>query len=1081
MKKSIAYILVFIMVFSLVPPMLVNAAGMVSLSNVLTAATALKAYVETYHSMPETVTVGSEELTPAQYVKIAGDAVMDLYEGNTVTSYEIEEVLTPQNPVDDVAKTFKMYRDAEAAQAAGVRRSYNYYCEMLGRCSKFIEDNAGLAPNYCVFQTNRNTTYKVGFFNLVYLGSRALAYYDANGRLPNYVEAAPWSEITSGSTTPSVTVKPTAKPTPVPTIPPTPRPTEVPLPTEAPSKAFSNNLFVVAATRVYRAIKLNKQLPTYVALGNVRFDMSSFLEAMARTVINISNGKQSEKTEYYVRYRAEQSGESLTSGIIELSEYISVAENIVKYYEATNMAVSYADTSLGNMSFESLVLLYSNILASYDKNGTLAKTASVKPWGDITGTVLPAPIPTEQVSYPQTTPETETEDVLYISASDLMESAKRVKLSIETNKALPPYIAMGAKRINIPDFFGAVSLLLENIDLVNVPMFELEAPEFSAENLRGTSLSNEEYTKAIQRTRQFIEYNAMVPSFVSTQAGDISYEALIYIFTSLLAELADKGSLPQSINITSWSEMTGNPLPTPMPTSEVTPVPTPTPTPVPTVVPVPTAETSYNIEGDTFKSGAIGTNGAVSSSSAYSSKIGLDILKKGGNAVDAAVATMFAVGLCEPSGSSVGGGGLSVIYLKDQNKYLVFDYMAQTPKAVGSTSNNSNMMCIPGMVHGAISMLEKYGTMTLEEILNPVIDLARAGFIIDAEFVYRSTQLDTKYSYPTNLFTKDVDGNKLTAGAVVANPDLADTLELIRDGGIEAFYNSDFTDNMVSYLQSIGSTITKSDFQQYTSLEREPLTTTYRGYKVYAGSGTAQGGSRVVSMLNKMSNYPMSSYGHDSAQAVRTTAVGFGMTSRGSSLGVKEDLLNLLDDVVPYDNKTTTMLTTYDQWGNAVAANVTLGKNYGCSVAVPGTGFCFNSGMTTSTMESLSRVQSTMSPCIVANTNGKPMIIVGSPGDQAIITATAITISNILDFGMNVCQAVNAPRFFGYALTSSMTIETRYSASTLQTLRDWGYSLTTYEGEYSSGVGCVSAIHIKEDGTIMSAADHRREYMSFAY
>ena len=122
-----------------------------------------------------------------------------------------------------------------------------------------------------------------------------------------------------------------------------------------------------------------------------------------------------------------------------------------------------------------------------------------------------------------------------------------------------------------------------------------------------------------------------------------------------------------------------------------------------------------------------------------------------------------------------------------------------------------------------------------------------------------------------------------------------------------------------------------------------------------------------------------------------------------------------------------------------------------------------------------------MSPCIVANKSDKPMIIVGSPGDNAIITATVQTISNIIDHGMNVCQAVDAPRFFGYSGTSEMSVETRFSAATLAQLSNWGYTLLMDKGDYSMGVGCVSAIHVADDGTIMSAADHRREYMSFAY
>lgn len=483
--------------------------------------------------------------------------------------------------------------------------------------------------------------------------------------------------------------------------------------------------------------------------------------------------------------------------------------------------------------------------------------------------------------------------------------------------------------------------------------------------------------------------------------------------------------------------------------------------------------------GDDFGTGGVGTHGAVSSSSSYASQIGLEIMQAGGNAIDAAVATMFAVGLCEPSGSGLGGGGLGVIYLADRDEYIVMDYMSQTPNNPPSSGSGGRKICIPGMLYGAVTMLNDYGTMTLAQVLNPVINLARNGFIVSEEFCYRLTFLNPYNSYTEDLF-KNASGNSCQPGDLYKNEDLANTLEMIRDGGLQSFYNSSFTTTMANYIQSIGGTITKADFAQYTSMVRAPLTTNYRGYTVYTGSGTAQGGSRVRSMLNSMSGSNLSAYNRDSAQVVKLTAVAFGMRSLGS-MGYKDDILNILPEDAPgYDDKTTTMLVTCDQSGNMAAMNITLGDNYGAQVAVPGTGFCFNSGMGTSTGVSLSRIQSTMSPTIVAYGNGKPMLGVGSPGDQAIITATAITISNIIDFNMNVCQAINAPRFFGNANSSAMTIESRYSASTRTALSNMGYSLSAGDA-WSKGVGCVAAIHVLPDGTIHSGADIRRAYMSYAY
>ena len=434
--------------------------------------------------------------------------------------------------------------------------------------------------------------------------------------------------------------------------------------------------------------------------------------------------------------------------------------------------------------------------------------------------------------------------------------------------------------------------------------------------------------------------------------------------------------------------------------------------------------------------------------------------------MDAAVATIFAVGLCEPSGSSLGGGGITVIYLADEDKYITMDYM------VGGTG--SGPAGIPGIPLGAVTMLENYGTMELEEILAPVIKLAREGFAVTNTFCKKSTLVgDKEGTYLHSLFRNN--GEYFREGDIFKNEDLANMLQAISDNGIEYFYDSEFTDELCEYMQSKGCTMTREDFAAYEVFEDVPRVGEYRGYTIYTGSGTATGGASVLDMLDKMEQYDISLLGHDHAETVRITATAFGIRP-SSSLNEKTlfSFDELTQDIDWFDTKSTTMLVTYDKYGNMVSSNNTLGANFGSEIAMPGTGFC----MSSRNCSVGGRVSSTMSPSIVAHNDGTPMLGVGSPGNSAIITATAITISNIIDFDMNVIEAIHAPRLYGSG--STITIEARYSDHVKAELSDMGFVLYAKD-DFSDGVGCVSAIYVDEDGTIYSGADIRREYMSYAY
>ena len=548
--------------------------------------------------------------------------------------------------------------------------------------------------------------------------------------------------------------------------------------------------------------------------------------------------------------------------------------------------------------------------------------------------------------------------------------------------------------------------------------------------------------------------------------------------------------------------------------------------------------------GDDYATGSVGDYGATACANPVAAQIGVEILKAGGNAVDAAVAMIYAVGLLEPAASGMGGAGQMVIYLKAENRYLVLEYMTQAPGAAIageiSTDTSSNppsveSLAIPGIVHGTMTALEKYGSgnLTRRQVLQPVIDLARNGFTLPQRW---NTNIEGRYEnlsaypYTLNLYTDD--GFTYANGQTIYNKDLADTLDVIADGGKEAFYNSDFTQKMVDYIQSIGGILTREDFAQYETKEREAISTTYRGKTVYTVGGPSNGGVALLEMLNIMENFDMAALGHDSMEAVKVTADAYAMAEMdGVAYMADPDYYNLpveemiskeyakeraskitLDTYLKNakkgnltvtlsetgeavaaattpDQGGTTHLAVMDKDGNVVSTTNTNGINFGSAVAVPGTGFVFSAhlgNLTNSPSAKVNRlmpyirVRSTICPSIVADENGVPFMAVGSPGNWALVSAVAITISNVIDYDMNVAEAVNAPRVYRDQNSKNLTIESRYSQETMDKLTELGFTLNN-EGELGSHVGCVAAIYHGADGKYYAAADYRRFYGSAAY
>ncbi len=552
---------------------------------------------------------------------------------------------------------------------------------------------------------------------------------------------------------------------------------------------------------------------------------------------------------------------------------------------------------------------------------------------------------------------------------------------------------------------------------------------------------------------------------------------------------------------------------------------------------------TYEWASDIFGTGAVGTNGAAACASPIAAQIAVDILEQGGNAVDAAVAMIYAVGLLEPAATGIGGAGQMNVYLAEENKYITIEYLTQAPGAAIAdtidTSSSDNppsvqSIAIPGQVYGTLTALENWGTMTAAEVLAPVIKLAREGFPVTERW---NTNIEGRYEnlsaydYTLGLYTDE--GFLYSVGDIITNNDLADTYELIANEGIKGFYDSDFTDKMVQYIQSLGGILTREDFAQYKAVIREPISTTYRGYTVYTVNGPSTGGAALLEALNVLENFDLASYGANSAETVNLMAEAFTLgykdgnaymsdptyydcpvetiiskeyaaeraakvnpNSKAKMQGagrLKVSLNATGQEVVAsnaIDQGGTSHMVVADKYGNVVSTTNTNGINFGSAVAVPGTGFIFTahlSNLNNSSTASVNmlmpyiKVCSTICPTIVADETGKPVLVLGSPGNWALVSAALATIVNYVDFGMDIAEAVNAPRIWKDGMTiKDLYIEGGYSEETISAVEAMGYNVLDSNMEYSSHVGNVAAIEIK-DGMFYAIGDNRRHYGAAAY
>ncbi|NTS33025.1 gamma-glutamyltransferase [Phyllobacterium sp. BT25] len=525
-------------------------------------------------------------------------------------------------------------------------------------------------------------------------------------------------------------------------------------------------------------------------------------------------------------------------------------------------------------------------------------------------------------------------------------------------------------------------------------------------------------------------------------------------------------------------------------------------------------------------------HGMVVTAQHLASDVGVEVLKNGGNAVDAAVAVGYALAVVYPTAGNIGGGGFMTIRMKD-GKTAFLDFRERAPLAAkrtmylddkgnivkGASTDGYLAIGVPGSVMGFETARAKYGTKPREELIGPAIRFARDGFELDQGDVASlqdGAETLAKDKTAAAVFLKP-DGKTYSIGETLVQSDLAATLSAISEKGPDAFYKGATADAIVKASEAGGGVLAKADFEQYSVRELEPVKCNYRGYDIVSSPPPSSGGVIICEILNILEGYPLGYLGYGSAETVHTMveAMRYAYVDRNTTLGdpdfVDNPVSKLLDKkyakeirdkISPFkagvsqklmpkgfgESKETTHYSIVDDEGNAVAVTYTLNGSFGAGVMAPGTGVLLNNEMDDFTskpgspnlyglvqgeanaIEPMKTPLSSMSPTIVSK-DGKPFMVIGSPGGARIITITLEAIVNVIDHGMNIQEAIDAPRIHHQWLPDRVYMEPyALSSDTRKLLVEMGHDVNidkdwTIWGEAAGIlVGGASLSQIEEGG-----------------
>lgn len=527
--------------------------------------------------------------------------------------------------------------------------------------------------------------------------------------------------------------------------------------------------------------------------------------------------------------------------------------------------------------------------------------------------------------------------------------------------------------------------------------------------------------------------------------------------------------------------------------------------------------------------GDTGTTGVVASGKYEASKIGRAIIEAGGNAVDAAVAVGFALGFAEPNATGVGGGGFMTLRDGKTGETVFLDFRERAPAAAtpamwqtdedGKVIGNQKTLGgkssgVPGTVAGLLYALENYGTMTREQVLTPVIELANNGMTVSPTFsadLKNNYDAMMLYSEAGELFLKDMDGMKLPyeIGEVFKNPAYAKTMQLIIDGGADVFYQGEIAEAIVATVNKYGGLFTMKDMADYTVKVHEPVKGTYRGYEIISAPPPSSGGAVVIQILNILENFDLPSMEDNSAEELHLISEAFKLAyaDRGEYMGDTEyvdvpleglmskeyakklaakispdvSMENAMpDDPWMFEHEDTTHFSVADKDGNIVAVTFTVNFVFGSKVVVPGYGFVMNDEMDDfvvgpdhpNSIAGGKTPLSSMTPTIVLK-EGKPYAVMGSPGGTTIISTVAQIISNLVDHDMTMQEAVDAPRISGFR-NNTIAYEARIPQTVIDRLVEIGH-ICDKSDDWNRSFGSVNAVRYAPDGTLDGAGDPRRD------
>lgn len=522
------------------------------------------------------------------------------------------------------------------------------------------------------------------------------------------------------------------------------------------------------------------------------------------------------------------------------------------------------------------------------------------------------------------------------------------------------------------------------------------------------------------------------------------------------------------------------------------------------------------------------SGGMVVSQNEAASEVGRQILRKGGNAVDAAVAMGFALAVTLPRAGNLGGSGFMLVHMAGSggpDAVAALDFRSVAPAAASSGEFRGDdgeilrdaltfgprAAGVPGTVAGLEDAWRRFGALSWREVLAPSIELAEEGVVISDDLAYAlSEALAVMRRYPSSMaaYARE-DGSAWAAGETLVQPDLAWSLRQISDHGAEAFYRGVIAEKITAYMEQAGGLIAAGDLAAYRVSVREPIATDYRGYRVVTMPPSSVGGLALLQMLNVLGHYDMARLPQGSAASLHVLAETMKLANANRREGIGDtDFVDVPvagilsaslaremaarispdratpveeispEDAFPYESRDTTQVSVVDGEGNAVSLTYTLGYSFGSGLVVPGTGIILDNQMRNfsirdpdvhaNRMEPGKRVVSTMTPTMVFDEDDRLFLVTGTPGGSRIHNVILQLIVNTVDYGMNIAEATHAPRIYQAWREPELGVERGVGADSLRLLEAMGHEI-----EIQQTMGSTQSI-VLSNGLLYGAADPRR-------